>query len=61
MGDNGIGGIQLWMWLIGLFALGGALLYGTMKSGRLRRSERAQLDRNTEEAQRRDDPQKRKI
>ncbi|WP_369722270.1 hypothetical protein AB8Z38_35995 [Bradyrhizobium sp. LLZ17] len=44
---------------IGAFILGGAILYGIMKSGRLRRGERAQLDANTEAAQRRDDPQKR--
>jgi len=66
MGDSGVGMLlghgsvtELWMWFIGAFVLGGAILYGVMKSGRLRRSERAQLDRNTEKAQRRDDPQKR--
>ncbi len=36
----------LWMMFIGAFILGGTILYGVMKTGRLRRSERAQLDRN---------------
>jgi hypothetical protein len=68
MGDSGVGMllghgsvIELWMWFIGAFVLGGAILYGVFKSGRLRRSERAQLDYNTEQAQRRDDPQKRPV
>jgi hypothetical protein len=39
--------------------LGGTILYGVMKTERLRRSERAQHDRNTETAQRRDDPEQR--
>ncbi|MEN3287619.1 MAG: hypothetical protein V7634_1919 [Bradyrhizobium sp.] len=66
MGDSGVGMllghgsvIEVWMWFIGAFVLGGAMLYGVLKSGRLRRSERARLDYNTEQAQRRDDPQKR--
>jgi len=66
MGNSGVGMLlgdtsatALWMMFIGAFLLGGALLYGIMKTGRLRRSERAQLDRNTEAAQHRDDPQKR--
>jgi hypothetical protein len=66
MGNSGVGmflgetsDITLWMMFIGAFILGGAILYGIMKTGRLRRSERAQLDRNTEAAQRRDDPQRR--
>lgn len=66
MGNSGVGmllgetsSIGLWMWFIGAFVLGGAIFYGVMKSGRLRRSERARLDQNTEAAQRRDDPQKR--
>ena len=65
MGNSGVGmllgdtSVTLWMMFLGTFILGAAILYGVMKSGRLRRSERAQLDRNTEAAQRRDDPQKR--
>jgi hypothetical protein len=66
MGDSGVGMllghgsvIEVWMWFIGAFVLGGAMLYGVLKSGRLRRSERARLDYNTEQARRRDDPQKR--
>jgi hypothetical protein len=47
------------MMFIGAFILGGTILYGVMKAGRLRRSERVQLDRSTETAQRRDDPYKR--
>jgi len=66
MGNSGVGMFfgdtsfaAVWMMFIGAFILGGALLYGVMKTNWLRRSERAQLDRNTETAQRRDDPQKR--
>ncbi|OSJ35671.1 hypothetical protein BSZ19_07445 [Bradyrhizobium japonicum] len=66
MGNSGVGMLLgdtsatlLWLWFIGAFVLGAAILYGVMRAGRLRRSERAQLDRNTEAAQRRDDPQKR--
>jgi hypothetical protein len=66
MGNSGVGMLlgqisvtTIWMMFIGAFILGGAILYGVVKTGRLRRSERAQLDRNTEAAQRRDDPQKR--
>jgi hypothetical protein len=66
MGNSGVGMLLgdtsatlLWVWFIGAFVLGGAILYGVMKAGRLRRSERAQLDRNTEAVQRREDPQKR--
>jgi hypothetical protein len=65
MGNSGVGMLLgdtsatlLWGWFIGAFVLGGAILYGVMKTGRLRRGERAQLDRNTAAAQRRDDPQK---
>jgi hypothetical protein len=39
--------------------LGGILVYGVSKAGYLRRGERAQLDRNTEATQRREDPYKR--
>ncbi|MET4631033.1 hypothetical protein ABIB83_008093 [Bradyrhizobium sp. I1.8.5] len=66
MGNSGVGMLlgdtsvtALWMLFIGAFILGGAILYGVLKTGRLSRSESAQLDRNTEAAQRRDDPQKR--
>jgi hypothetical protein len=66
MGNTGVGMLlgevsvtTLWMWFIGAFILGGAILYGVLRAGRLGPSERAQLDRNTEAAQRRDDPQKR--
>jgi cytochrome c-type biogenesis protein CcmH/NrfF len=66
MGNSGVGMLlgdssvmALWMMFIGAFILGGTILYGVMKTGRLRRNERAQLDRNTEMAQRRDDPEKR--
>ena len=65
MGNSGVGMLlgdtsvtALWMMFIGAFILGGTILYGVIKTGRLCRSERAQLDRNTEMAQRRDDPEK---
>ncbi|MDE5442400.1 hypothetical protein GWG65_13270 [Bradyrhizobium sp. CSA207] len=50
---------MVWMLFLGAFVLGGAILYGMSRSGHLRRSERAQLDRNTETAQDLDDPQRR--
>jgi hypothetical protein len=66
MGNSGVGMLlgdvsatALWLWFIGAFILGAAILYGVWRTGRLRRSERAQLDRNTEAPQSRDDPQKR--
>lgn len=66
MGNSGVGMLlgdvlatALWRWFIGAFILGAAILYGVLRTGRLRRSERAQLDRITEAAQSRDDPQKR--
>jgi hypothetical protein len=66
MSDSGIGMLLghlsanlLWLWFIGAFVLGGVLVYGVMKAGHLRRSERAQLDRNTEARQRQEDPYKR--
>jgi hypothetical protein len=43
---------------IAIVLLGAALAYGMMKTGRLSRRERRQLERNALEAQRRDDPQK---
>ncbi|MCK1338042.1 hypothetical protein IVB38_18955 [Bradyrhizobium sp. 38] len=66
MSDSGIGMLLghlsanlLWLWFIGAFLLGAVLVYGVSKSGRLRRSERAQLDRNTEARQQQEDPHKR--
>jgi hypothetical protein len=66
MSNSGIGMIlgnasvnMLYVWFIGAFVLGAVLVYGIAKAGNLRRSERERLDRNTEAAQRRDDPQKR--
>lgn len=65
MGDSGVGMLlgsvsvtMVWIAFIGALILGAAIWYGVRRSGHLRRSERAQLDRNTEAAQRRDDPQK---
>ncbi|MBR0708509.1 hypothetical protein [Bradyrhizobium liaoningense] len=65
MGNSGVGmflgdvsATALWLWFIGAFILGAVIWYGVRQSGHLRRSERTQLDRNTEAAQRRDDPQK---
>ncbi len=55
LGDTSV--TALWMMFIGGLILGGTILYGVMKTGKLRRSERAQLDRNREMAQRRDDPE----
>ena len=66
MSDSGIGMLLghlsanlLWLWFIGAFLLGGVLAYGMAKAGRLRRSERARLDRDTEALQRQEDPHKR--
>ncbi len=65
MGNTGVGmllgdtSVKAWyLLLLGVVVLGIAIWYGLRRSGHLRRSERAQLDRNTEAAQRRDDPQK---
>jgi len=44
---------------IGAAVLGFALAYGILRAGRLRRSERKRLDRNTKTTQRSEDPQKR--
>jgi cytochrome c-type biogenesis protein CcmH/NrfF len=49
----------LWLWFIGAFVLGAVLVYGVTRAGRLRRSERARLDRNTEARQQQEDPYKR--
>lgn len=56
LGDLSVKGV--WLLFLGAAILGVAIWYGIRRSGHLRRSERAQLDRNTEAAQRRDDPQK---
>jgi hypothetical protein len=49
---------MFYIWAIAIVILGGLLFYGISRTGRLRRSERAQLDDNTRAAHRRDDPQK---
>jgi len=66
MSDSGIGMLLgqhstnlLYLWVLGAVVLGGILVYGVSKAGYLRRGERAQLDRNTEATQRREDPYKR--
>jgi hypothetical protein len=65
MGDSGVGMIlghlsveMLYILGFAIIALGVVLFYGMRTSGNLSRSERAQLDRNTREAQVRDDPHK---
>lgn len=65
MGNSGVGMLlgnasvtAVWMLFIGAFILGGTILYGILRAGKLSRSERVQLDRNTDAAQCRDDPQK---
>jgi hypothetical protein len=50
---------MFYIWGVAIVVLGAVLAYGMMKSGRLSRRERVQLDRNTAAAQNRDDPQKR--
>jgi hypothetical protein len=49
---------MFYIWGIAIVLLGAALYYGMLKTGRLSRHERKQLERNAVEAQRRDDPQK---
>ncbi|MBI5261358.1 MAG: hypothetical protein HY852_06010 [Bradyrhizobium sp.] len=68
MSDSGIGMIlgqtsvnMLYLWVIGVVVLGLLLAYGAIKAGRLRRDERAKIDRNTQAAQRREDPYKRQL
>ena len=65
MGNTGVGmllgetSVKAWYLLfLGVVILGIAIWYGVRRSGHLRRGERVQLDRNTEAAQHRDDPQK---
>ena len=60
MGNTGVGmllgetSVKAWYLLfLGIIILGVAIWYGVRRSGHLRRSERAQLDRNTDTAQRR--------
>jgi hypothetical protein len=48
----------LGLWALGVAILGAALAYGVFRAGWLKPWERAQLDRNTVERQRREDPQK---
>lgn len=66
MSDTGIGMLLghlsanlLWLWFVGAFLLGAVLVYGVVKAGRLRRSDRARLDRDTEARQQQEDPYKR--
>jgi hypothetical protein len=47
-----------WVWGIAIVILGLVLAYGIAKSGRLRRSEREKLERNTVATQQREDPRK---
>jgi hypothetical protein len=65
MGQSGVGMVlghvsvnMFYIWAIAIIILGSFLFYGITRSGRLRRSERAQLDDNTKAAQARDDPHK---
>ena len=65
MGNTGVGMLlgdlsvkAVWLLFLGAAVLGIAIWYGVRRSGHLRRSEQAQLDRNTEAVQRRDDAQK---
>ena len=51
--------VMVWLWFIGAFVLGAALVYGVMRAGRLRRNERAKLDQNTTRNQQAEDPRKR--
>jgi hypothetical protein len=50
---------MLWLWVVGAVVLGCILAYGILRAGRLGRSERERLDRNTKKTQRAEDPQKR--
>ncbi len=51
--------VMVGLWFAGAFVLGAAILYGIMRAGRLRQSERARLDQNTARTQRAEDPHKR--
>jgi hypothetical protein len=48
----------LWVWLLGVIALGTVLFYGMRMSGRLGRREKQRLNESTIDLQRREDPQK---
>jgi hypothetical protein len=48
----------LGLWALGVVILGAALAYGVLRTGWLKPRERTQLDRNTVERQRSEDPQK---
>jgi hypothetical protein len=50
---------HVFAWFAGSLILGAVLVYGVMRSGRLKGQERQQLDRNTEVRQKTEDPQKR--
>lgn len=52
------GAPALGFWVLGVVILGGAMAYGVMRAGWLNSRERAVLDANTRERQRREDPQK---
>jgi hypothetical protein len=49
---------MLSLWIIGVIVLGIVIAYGLLKVGRLSRSERARLDRNTVRTQQEEDPLK---
>ena len=48
----------LGLWVLGVMALGAALVYGVFRAGWLKPRERAALDRNTQARQRSEDPKK---
>ena len=49
---------MFYVWGVAIALLGGALAYGIMKTSRLSRREKKQLEQNARLAQQRDDPQK---
>lgn len=50
--------LQMSLIIAGVAILGLALVYGALRSGRMRGQERRQLDLNTRRAQAKEDPQK---
>ena len=52
------GAPALAFWVLAVVVLGGALIYGIMRTGWLNSRERAVLDANTRMRQRSEDPQK---
>jgi hypothetical protein len=65
MGESGVGmhlghmSVDMfYIWGLAIIVLGAVLLWGMRRGGNLRPGERATLDRNTQSAQVRDDPQK---